>query len=183
MNRLVNAVIARPQVIEQAAGQERASFEFLMRVLGNDLFSDPERQLIEGDPELRSRLHGGYLPTISATDWEHALSLTANRTAASSGWWTVMIPATDGRSGLTAPQDGSETALVALFTGPPENVRVLAYDPANGSAVEIASGRHCGRPSRGLCGLSRCPNCVAVEVYDQATGGPGIKCICPHQAV
>jgi hypothetical protein len=182
MNRLVNALIAHPEVVEQAAGQEDARFGSLLDTLGDVVFSESELRRIQNDPQLRQRLETSYLPTISAPDWEHALSLTENRTAVSSGWWTVMVAGTSGHFGLTAPQDGSRSELVALFTGPTASAGILAYDPALGAVIDATGGPHCGPPSRGLCDKRNCPGCNPAEVHDPATRLTGIKCSCLHQA-
>jgi hypothetical protein len=182
MNRLVNALIAHPEVVEQTAGQEDARFGSLLDVLGDAVFSGSELRRIQDDPQLRQRLETSYLPTISAPDWEYALSLAENRTAVNRGWWTVMVAGTSGRFGLTAPQDGSGAELVALFTGPTARAGILAYDPALSTVIDLTGGPHCGPPSRGRCDRQNCPDCDPAEVYDPATHSTGIKCTCPHQA-
>jgi hypothetical protein len=73
--------------------------------------SESELHRIQNDRQLRRRLETSYLPTISAPDWDDALSLTENRTTTNSGWWTVMVAGTSGHFGLTAPQEGSGTEL------------------------------------------------------------------------
>jgi hypothetical protein len=180
VNRLVNALITYPQVIEQMAETENASFVSLLDALGNAIFSVPELYRIQDDRPLRQRLEAGYLPTITAAQWEYALSLTENRTTISSGWWTVMIAGTSGHFGLTAPQNGSESELVALFAGPAPTEGILVYDPVLGTISEVDGGPHCGPSSRGRC-KGRCNGCVAFEVYDESTHSTGIKCLCPHQ--
>ena len=182
MNRLVNALMAHPQVIEQMAGQEEAPFGSLLDTLGDAVFSEPELHRIQDDLQLRQRLESSYLPTISAPDWEYALSLTENRTAISSGWWTVMIAGTSGHLGLTAPQNGLGPEQVALFTGPADSAWILAYDPALGTISEVTGLPHCGAPSRGRCHEGSCHGCAASEVYDEATRLTGIKCLCSHHA-
>jgi hypothetical protein len=182
MNRLVNALIAHPQVIEQMAGQEEAPFGSLLDALGDAVFSEPELHRIQDDLQLRQRLETSYLPTISAPDWEYALSLTENRTAISSGWWTVMIAGTSGHFGLTAPQNGPGPEQVALFTGPADSAWILVYDPALGTVSEVTGLPHCGAPSRGRCHEGSCHGCAAAEVYDEATHSTGIRCLCSHQA-
>jgi hypothetical protein len=145
------------------------------------VFSGPELHRIQDDLQLRQRLETSYLPTISAPDWEYALSLTENRTAINSGWWTVMIAGTSGHFGLTAPQDGSGAELVALFTGPAASAEILVYGPALGTVIEVTGGPHCGPSSRGRCYEGTCHGCAAFEVYDEATHSTGIKCMCSHQ--
>jgi hypothetical protein len=184
MNRLVNTLMAHPQVIEQMAGQagqEGAPFGSLLDALGDVVFSESELRRIQEDLQLRQRLESSYLPTISAPDWEYALSLTENRTVTSSGWWTVMVAGTSGHFGLTAPQNGVGPEQVALFTGPAESAWILAYDPALGTISEVTGLPHCGAPSRGCCYEGSCHGCAPSEVYDEATGLTGIKCQCSHQ--
>lgn len=180
MNRLVTALTAHPQVIELFAGQERAPFDVLLRRLGDDLLSGPERQIIRSRA-IGRRLQPSYLPTISFGDWERALSLAASRTTGRSGWYTVMIPAADGLSGLTAPQNDSNSELIALFALPYDDPAILVYDPALGSVIELAGEPHCGVPSRGLCSPGTCGGCHPAKVRDKATGSIGIKCVCPDQ--
>jgi len=181
VNRLVTALIAHPQVIGQTAGQEDVRFGLLLDALGDSAFSESELDRIQNDSQLRQRLESSYLPTISAPDWEHALSLTENRTAIRSGWWTVMIADPSGHFGLTAPQDGSRAELIALFTGPADSTGVLVFDPALGAVIDVIGAPHCGPPSRGRCDTQNCPDCEPAEVYDEATHSTGIKCACPHQ--
>jgi hypothetical protein len=185
VNRLVNALIAHPRVIEIIAGHEDAPkdipFESLLEALGDAVFSRSELRRIQDDLQLRQRLVSSYLPTISAPDWEDALSLTENRTAINSGWWTVMIAGTSGHFGLTAPQDGSESDLVALFAGAAASAVILAYDPALGTVIKVTGGPHCGLSVRGRCFEGTCHECAAFEVYDEATHSTGIKCMCSHQ--
>jgi hypothetical protein len=181
VNRLVNALIEHPQVIEQTAGREDARFGSLLDALGDAMFSGSELHRIQDDLQLRQHLETSYLPTISAPDWEHALSLTENRTAINTGWWTAMIAGTSGQFGLTAPQDGSGSGLVALFAGPPAKVRVLIYYPALGRVEELPVGRHCGPSSRGHCYEGACRGCTSRQVFDVATRSRGIKCMCQHR--
>ena len=184
MNRLVKALIAHPEVVEQTAGQKDVSFVSLMAALGEAVFSGSELHDIQDDLQLRQRMEKAYLPTITAPVWEHALSLTKERTAPDAGWWTVMIPGTSGKFGLTAPQDDLLTDLVALFTGPAANSLILAYDPVLGTVSEVEGGPHCGTgaPSLdGKCFEGRCHGCKAYRVYDVTINTPGIKCLCSHQ--
>lgn len=182
MNRLVNALIAHPQVVEQMAGEEDVPFGSLLDALGDAMFRESELPRIRNDLQLREWLGKGYLPTISAPDWEHALSLTENRTTVNSGWWTVMVAGTSGHYGLTAPQDNSGRELVALFTGPASSADILVYDPVLDKADYGTGGPHCGPPSRGRCGEGTCHGCAPFEVYDEPSRSTGIKCLCEHQS-
>jgi hypothetical protein len=181
MNRIVKALIERPQVIEETAGREDPRFGWLLDALGDALLSASELLRIQDDLQLQ-RLRESYLATITAPKWNRALSKTENRTAASSGWWTVMVAGTSGGFGLTAPQDGSGAELIALFTGQEKDTKVLVYDPALGTVSEITGGPHCGLSSHGLCFEGSCHGCLPYEVYDMKTHSSGIKCECSHEA-
>ena len=182
MNRLVNALLARPHVIDLAVQRGAAPFELLRQGLGDALLSVQEWESIAHDSRLLDPLSTGYLPIITAPDWDGALSLTEGRTVGGSGWWTVMIPATTGQVGLTIPQDSSNAGLIAMFSGPADTARVLVYDPASGSLTRAPGEAHCAAPSRGLCAPGICGGCAARKVYDEATRSIGIKCQCPDLA-
>jgi hypothetical protein len=177
VNRLVDALLANSEVVDLAGRNETAPFDLLMGALGDSLFSGPERELINRNDDLRQRLGACYLPSITAQDWDGALRLTEGE-AIASGWWTVMIAATTGRIGLTAPQDSSVTALVALFTDAAPNATVLVYDPALGRVVDLAPGTHCLLTTDGLCRAGTCGQCRSQTVWDKT--GRGIRCSCPH---
>jgi len=179
---LVEALRARPQVINLVGQGEVAPFKLLMETLGEALFNEPERESIVGDAGLRRSLGAGYLPTITAPDWDGALSLAERDGVGGDGWWTVMIPAPTGGVGLTVPQDSSAAELVALFTGPVDNAGTLVYNPATGSLIDLSPGGHCRPPSRGRCAPGTCGGCRARRVWDKAAG-LGIKCRCQDQAV
>lgn len=182
MNRLINALLASQEVIGLITRPDTVSFRELLDALGEAMLSSPEQERVFGTADLASRLEAGYLPVISAPDWKHALSLAQGPAATESGWWTVMIPAPDGRAGVTVPQDSSESSKLALFTGASRRVRVLAYDPALGEIREYPGEAHCGPPSRGLCDPGVCRGCTASPVYDRKTHSMAIKCTCPDQA-
>jgi hypothetical protein len=181
VNRLVEALLARPHVIDLAVQEEATPFDLLTEMLDDALFSRSEREVIVGDPGLHRRLRAGYLPTITAPDWDGALTLADRNGGGGSGWWTVMIAAPGGGVGLTVPQDSSEDKLVALFTGPADDAGTLVYDPATGSVFDLSRQAHCGPPSRGRCAPGTCGGCRARKVWNKATGF-GIACRCPDQA-
>jgi hypothetical protein len=181
MNRLVDALLARQEVIGLMTRPDAVSFRELLDALGEAMLSRPEQERVFGAADLASRLEAGYLPVISAPDWEHAISLAQGPTATESGWWTVMIPAPDGRSGVTVPQDSSASPRLALFTGASGRAGVLAYDPALGEIGEYPGEAHCGPPSRGLCDPGVCRGCTAFPIYDRKTRSMAIKCMCPDQ--
>ena len=179
MNRLVGALLANREVIDLAARDRKASFDLLVGALGDSLLSVPERELINRNDDLHQRLRACYLPSITAPDWDGALRLTEGEEIAT-GWWTVMIAATTGGIGLTAPQDSSVTGLVALFTGPGADAAVLVYDPALGRFVDLAPSAHCGGLTPGgLCPKGICGQCRSKTVWDKT--GRGIRCSCLHQ--
>jgi hypothetical protein len=182
MNRLLDALLIRQDLIGLMRGRDAVSFRELLDTLGEAMLTNPEQERIFSTAALADRLEAGYLPLISAPDWEHALSLVRSPAGTESGWWTVMIPAPDGRRGVTVPQNGDLRSRVALFTGTPGDVRVLAYDPALGEIGEYPGEAHCGPPSRGICDPGVCHGCAPVPVYDRKTGSMAIKCICPDQA-
>jgi hypothetical protein len=185
VNRLVKALIERPQVIDpqvivKAARQKRVTFSQLLDALGNTMFSESELGGLQSNPQVRQCLEQGYLPTITARVWDRALSKTEDRTADNSGWWTVMVAGTSGRFGLTVPQNGSRKKLIALYAGPEKNAKLLIYDPAECTISEITNGPHCGTASLGGCLGGICGKCEPHKVYDKATHGPGIRCKCDH---
>jgi hypothetical protein len=190
MNRLVEAVLAQPEVVRLATRElvtsdgtvvmaDSTDFGELLDRLGDAMLS-PAEQARLGD-ETRYRLAASYLPTIRAAEWEQALSLAEGRGATAAGCWTVMVPSADGRSGLTIPENGTPAELVALFTGPPGDARVIAYDPARDEITETPPGAHCTTPSRGRCDPGSCSGCAPFEVYDKKTKAKGIRCLCPDQ--
>src|SRR5262245_61246270 len=127
MNRLVDALLDHPDVVDLAVQSDAAGFELLVEELGDALLSRRERYIIVRNAELRSRLCTGYLPIMTAVAWNTALNLTQGD-APASGWWTVMIASTTGHRGLTAPQDSSDVELIALFAGPAIDAVTLVYN-------------------------------------------------------
>lgn len=187
MNRLVKALIERPQVIdpqviEKTAYRKRVTFSQLLDALGDTLFSDRELGYLQSNPQVGQRLEQSYLPTITALEWDRALSLTEDRTAGNSGWWTAMVAGASGRFGLTVPQNGSRNELVALYAGQEDNAKLFIYSPAQRTVREVTDGPHCGPASLGKCLKGICGTCKSRRVYDKATYESGIKCMCDHQA-
>jgi len=177
MNRLVDALLANSEIVDLAARGEMAHFDLLVEALGDRLLSMPERELINRDDDLSQRLRAGYLPSITAQDWDGALRLTEGEEMAV-GWWTVMIAATTGTIGLTMPQDSSVTQLVALFTGPAPDAVVIAYNPVLGRFADLPPSAHCMAGPDGKC-RGTCGECRSNRVLDKT--GRGIICSCPHQ--
>jgi hypothetical protein len=178
VNRLVDALLANSEVVDLAARDETAPFDLLVEALGDSLLSASERELIDRNDDLYQRLRACYLPSITAQGWNGALRLTEGEDLAT-GWWTVMIAATTGGIGLTAPQDSSVTGLVGLFTGPAPNAAVLVYDPDRGRVVDLPPGAHCVTTPDGLCPKGTCGSCRSKTVWDKT--GRGIRCSCAHQ--
>ena len=147
VNRLVDSLLAHPEAIDQVAGEEEVSFDLLAGILGDHLLGGPEWEWESkpGVAELRRPLSVGYLPTISASEWDRAFRDAEDGLAgAPGGWWTVMVPGTARDVGLTVPQDSSRADNVALFTGrPARDAQVLAYDRSRRSPVDLSRGSHC----------------------------------------
>jgi hypothetical protein len=182
VNRLVKALLERPDVIDLAVQREAAPFDLLLETLGDALLTGPERESIGSDMELIQRLRAGYLQTITAPVWEAALTLAEGAPVREAGWWTVMLPASNGRRGLTVPQDSAEAELVALFTGPTDDARTLVYDPTTSSVADLLE-THCSNPPIwGLCVPGTCGGCRAQPVWDPATNSKSIMCRCPDLA-
>lgn len=191
VNRLVKALMERsqvidPQVIDQQPTEKtgirsRVTFGQLLDALGDTFFSERELGDLQSNPEVRQRLEQSYLPTITALEWDRALSLTGNRTTRASGWWTVMVAGVSGRFGLTVPQDASGNGLIALYVGQEDNAKMLVYSPARRTLREVTDAPHCGPASLGNCLKGICGTCKAQEVHDKATHITGIKCMCDHQ--
>jgi hypothetical protein len=119
---LVKALIERsqvidPEVIAETGRRKRVTFSQLLDALGDALFSEGELGYLQSNPQVRQCLEQGYLPTITARVWSRALSKTEDRAAGNSGWWTVMVAGASGRFGLTVPQNGSRSKLLALYCG------------------------------------------------------------------
>jgi hypothetical protein len=179
VNRLVDALRAHPEVIDRAVQGEEVPFRVLAEQLGRALLSPTELELMVRSPDVE-RLYEGYLPVITAPDWQGALSQAEDDDGDQSGWWTVMIPATGKGVGLTAPQDSSGLSLIALFTGPANNARTLVYDPALGRLVPPSVLVHCYAPSRGECAPGTCGGCRRRQVLDK-TNGLSLRCRCRDQ--
>jgi hypothetical protein len=179
VNRLVDALLARPDVVSRAVERDVVTFDFVLDALGEAALTRSEKQTVFDDAGLLHDLNASYLPTITAPQWDGALRLTRGE-AIASGWWTVMIPAVSGLVGVTIPQDSSPTDLVALFTGPVNSAGTLVYDPTRGCLVDAPAGEHCASPSLGICRPGFCGGCRSVLVLDKT--GRGIKCRCQHQS-
>jgi hypothetical protein len=180
VNRVVKALLAHPHLVDEAITSGNAGFDFLLHRLGDELLTEPEWTTLTQEPWAGPPLRSGYLPAITATEWDQALTAAEPDDSVDAGWRTVMLPNSSGDSGLTAPQDASDEPSIALFSGPPENPQAVAYLPIAGTYVNLANGAHCQPPSRGKCGPGTCGGCRSRKVWDPATGS-GITCRCPDQ--
>jgi hypothetical protein len=177
VNRLVDAIVARPEAIDAGAGHERVQFQPLLDVLGGTLLTTAERERIQSDPDLEATLDSGYLPTITPQGWEDALRQAEEAVEDAPGWRTVMIPARSGNFGVTIPDDGSGADVLAMFAPPYAAPRLMTYHPATGT-VNVSPGQvHCAPPSRGICEPGSCGGCRARKVRDRT--GEAIMCRCP----
>jgi hypothetical protein len=184
MNRLVKALLGRPDAVDRLAEQPQVvPFDLLLDALGDALLRGSEREALANNPQLTDRLRVGYLPTITGSDWLGALRVAEEEAPPDeAGWSTVMIPSSNGSRGLTVPQDPTDAELVVLFTGPPNAAQTLAYDPLRGSLVELPAS-HCSPPSWGICSGGSCGRCKACRVWDPISRSKAIRCRCPDQAV
>jgi hypothetical protein len=98
VNRLVKALLAHPDVVDEAVPHGRADFEFLRHQLGDELMSEQEWAALPSRPEIGPSLRSGYLPVITATDWVQALQ-EAQEGPDEPGWRTVMVRNSNGESG------------------------------------------------------------------------------------
>lgn len=184
MNRLVKALLGRPDAVDRLAERPGVvPFDGLLAALGDALLRGPERVAFVNNPVLVQGLQTGYLPSINASDWLDALRVAEEEAPANeTGWSTVMIPSSSSGRGLTVPQDPTGADLIVLFAGPPSAARILAYDPTQGSLVDLPTS-HCSPPSWGTCSGGTCGRCKACRVWDPVTKSKAIRCRCPDQAV
>src|SRR5437773_1887768 len=93
MNRLVAALLRRPEVVAAAAEQQGATFGWLADTLGEELLSQEERARVAGDEGLRRELESGYLGAITAGRWNESIQLARSRPPVESAEWVTMVPA------------------------------------------------------------------------------------------
>jgi hypothetical protein len=177
VNRLVDALIARPEAIDVGEGHERVPFPPLLEVLGGTLLTRVEQERIEADPDLAVTLDNGYLPTIASWEWRDALRQAEQTVDDASGWRTVMIAAQSGEFGVTVPEDGTGEDVLVMFAPPYSMPRLLTYHPGTGTLIVISDQAHCTPPSRGICEPGTCGGCRARKVRDRT--GEAIMCRCP----
>jgi hypothetical protein len=180
VNRLVKALLAHPNVVDEVIPRGRADFEFLLRQPGDELMSEQSWEALPREHVAGPPLRAGYLPVITAGEWEQALD-AAQEDPDDAGWRTVMVRNSSGQFGVTAPQDTSDEPVLALFAGPADNPQPVVYRLAENTYVNLADGAHCGSSSRGQCGPGSCGGCRPRKVWDTAAGY-AIKCRCDDQA-
>jgi hypothetical protein len=185
LNRIADALLAQPELIDvvardgSPAEDEVVPFPVVLEAWGERLLDRRERDLLLGNPNAYQRLSLAYLPVISPSDWEVAVSAADPDGGSDDDWWTVMV-ASPGGIGVTLPQNAAAGRLIAAFAGPAGRPDIIAYDPASSALVELGLG-HCGPPSRGRCTPGLCGGCQPRRVWDKASG-LGIQCRCADKA-
>jgi hypothetical protein len=193
VNRLVAALLQRPDVIDPARPAGVVQLHELLRLLGSDaIFGSPdwldralEREASGGGPPRRAELIlASYIAVETASAWNAAVGEAASpaRVPSDDMWRTVLIPGTTGSHGFTAPQRYTSDEYVALFAGREDGARILLLSPERHTARSIAKGDgHCSPPVRGICAPGTCGGCRTVAVWDPSTNGQGLACQCPDQ--
>jgi hypothetical protein len=174
MNRLVAALLHRPEVVATAAEQGSATFEWLADALGEELLSQEERTRIAQDEVLSRELSSSYLHPITAERWNEGVQLARSQPAVESPEWVTMIPATGAEAGLTAPDDASDTDRISLFTGPPSNARRVSVELA-GPDLSMSVSDHCSPPIDGKCETGACGGC---KLFPIEAPNVGLICDC-----
>jgi hypothetical protein len=177
MNRLVSALLRRPDVVAAAAEQQGATFDWLVGNLGEELLDAREKSAIEADPALSSELSASYLPAITAEEWNRSVDRARSRPSDQPSEWVTMIPAAGAQEGLTAPEDDSNANKISLFIGPVENARTISIE-LTGQSVAVSTSAHCSLPVRGNCDTSRCRGCTLIHVEAPHAG---LICRCEHE--
>jgi hypothetical protein len=180
LNRLVAALLRRPEVVDTLTANRVAGFSSILEMLGSSAIFGDRNSLDFGSHS--EDLDVSYLPVIRLADWRRAVSRAHSPDEASirRGWRSVVVRGTAGSKGLVVPQAYSRDDFAALFAGPEERPRVLRVNLERGSIRSVAGGRgHCSPPVRGACAAGACGGCRTVTVWDPSTGGPGLACRCP----
>ena len=162
MNRLVAALLRRPEVVATAT-EQGATFEWLADALGEELLSQEERARIAGDEKLSRELSGSYLRPITAERWNKSLELARSRPSVQSPEWVTMVPAAEAQSGLTAPEDVSDAERISLFTGPLSNARRISVELASPN-LSLSVSSHCSLPVDSVCDPGVCGGCKLLYV-------------------
>lgn len=175
MNRLVGVLQQRREVIDQISNRAVVTFELLMDVLGEEaMFGGNEWKF---EHELSDRLFGSYLPVVAVRDWESAVSAAVTDIYGWEGWRTVLLNGMNEESGLTAPHEYSSHEVVALFTGPEEDARILVCDTAQRRMQLTRAEERCPELTRGRCGRGGC-ECEVRKMWDKASHGVALTCLC-----
>jgi hypothetical protein len=177
MNRLVAALLRRPDIVAAAAEQQGATFDWLVDNLGAELLDAREQAAIAANPALIDELAVGYLPVVTAEEWNRNVNRARSRPGDQPSEWVTMVPAAGAQVGLTAPEDRSDTDMISLFIGPVNNARTISIEPTDQS-VSISSAAHCSLPVRSNCDKTRCPGCTLIYVEAPHTG---LICRCQHE--
>jgi hypothetical protein len=174
MNRLVAALLRRPEVVAAATEQESVTFEWLADTLGEELLSQEERVRIAQDTALSRELEGGYLHPITARRWNEGVQLAQSRPAVQSPEWVTMVPAVGEEVGLTAPDDASAMDRISLFTGPLPIARRISVELTD-TNLSISVSDHCSLPVDSKCEPGICGGCKLVPVE---APNVGLVCLC-----
>jgi hypothetical protein len=178
MNRLVAALLRRPEVVATATEQQDATFEWLAGALGEELLSQEERARIARDEKLSRELGDSYLHVITAARWNESVQSARSRPSVQSPEWVTMVPAAGAQVGLTAPEDVSDTERISLFTGPPLNALRISVELA-GPELSVSVSSHCSLPVDSQCDPGVCGGCKLLYVEAPHYG---LICRCDDQA-
>jgi hypothetical protein len=176
MNRLVAVLLERPDVIDQVADRTVVTFDGLLDLLGEQtMFGGHEWKF---EDELLDRLVSSYLPVVAVLDWEAAVREAVTELPGWAGWRTVLLLGASGEFGVTAPHEYSSHEVVALFTGPEDDARILVCDAAR-RMMQLARGEEeCPEVTRNTCGHGTC-GCQLDKVWDPDTSRDSLVCRCP----
>jgi hypothetical protein len=179
MNRLITVLRSEPAVVTEAADAGGVGFRWLLDALGERMLNRRELLAVANTPGALDALNAGYLPAITAWEWEDLLQASDEEPAHVSPWWTVMIPG-DGGLGLTAPEDASDDDLISLLVGPSDasqpiswNLQTLALAGNLPNLDVISRVQHCPPATRYGCGPGICGGCRGRRVYSKRTGYGG----------
>jgi len=174
MNRLVAALLRRPEVVATATELQRPTFQWLADTLGEELLNQEERARIAQDAALSSQLEDSYLHPITAQRWNEGVQQAQSRPAVQSSEWVTMVPAAGAEVGLTVPDGTSVTDRISLFTGPLRRARRISVELA-GTNLSVSVSSHCNLPIDSWCDPGECGGCrlVTVEAPNE-----GLICLC-----
>jgi hypothetical protein len=179
MNRLVTILQDEPALVTDAARQVRVDFTWLLEALGEKMMDSRELAALQATPRAAAALSDGYLPAITAGEWDAVLRSSEEEPQHVGGWWTVMV-AGDSSLGLTLPEDASADDLISLLGGPFESATPISWNPAT-LTLNVISTNHCPPVTRRGCAPGTCGGCRSRRVYNRRTGY-GVECRCDDQA-